>query len=526
VNTLEILNIAAAIVPDRLGLIAPGSPGVRISFAGLLDRSARLAAGLAAAGVERGQRVAMVEVNAPEHAEAYFACARLDAIFVPLNFRSRAGELRWMLRDVDARAVIAGGRYAALLDEALDDGGRRPVAVALGEAAPAGWLSYSGLISGSHASDAAPSAGDDDPTMIIFTSGASARPKGVVLTHASFSSYVVENVTPADPDPASEERTILTVPLYHIAGLQALMAAVYGGRTVVVQPQFEPEGWLKLVQDERVNRAMLVPTMLRALIEHPSFGEFDLSSLRVITYGAAAMSAEVLERAIAAFPQARLINAFGQTESAATITMLGPDDHVLSGSPEEVAKKRRRLGSIGKPLPDVDVRVVDERGEEVPPGVTGEIVARGARLMKGYWGRPDATAEALRGGWLHTGDLGYRDEDGYIFLKGRAREIIKRGGEMISPEEVEEVLERHPAVVEAAVIGVPDAEWGEVVEAVVVVRRDARVTEGELIEHCRRQIASFKKPEAVHFVPALPRNQLGKVLRGQLRDRFGRRPAV
>jgi acyl-CoA synthetase (AMP-forming)/AMP-acid ligase II len=359
--------------------------------------------------------------------------------------------------------------------------------------------------------------------MIIYPSGARPRPKGVVLTHASFSSYVVENVTPADPDPGSEERVILTVPLYHIAGLQALMAAVYGGRTVVVQPQFEPEGWLKLVQDERVTRAMLVPTMLRALIDHPSFGDFDLSSLRVITYGAAAMPGDVLERAIAAFPQAQLINAFGQTESAATITMLGPDDHVLAGTPGEIEKKRRRLRSIGRPLPDVEVRVVDEQGEALPPGVTGEIVARGARLMKGYWERPEATAEALRGGWLHTGDLGYRDEDGYIFLKGRAREIIKRGGEMISPEEVEEVIERHPAVVEAAVIGVPDTEWGEVVEAVVVVRRDARVTEGELIEHCRRQIASFKKPEAVHFMPALPRNQLGKVLRGQLRDRFGRR---
>jgi acyl-CoA synthetase (AMP-forming)/AMP-acid ligase II len=524
-NTLDILNIAASIVPERPALIAPGNPGVRVSYGELLDRSARLAAGLAAAGVGRGQRIALVEVNTPEHAEAYFACARLDALFVPLNFRSRSGELRWMLRDVDADAVIAGSRYTALLDEALDDGGRRPLAVALGEVAPAGWTPYTALVSGSPPSDAVPSAGDDDPTMVIFTSGASARPKGVVLTHASFSSYVVENVTPAEPDPASEERTILTVPLYHIAGLQALMAAVYGGRTVVVQPQFEPESWLRLVQDERVNRAMLVPTMLRALVEHPSFGDFDLSSLRVITYGAAAMPGDVLERAIAAFPQAQLINAFGQTESAATITMLGPEDHVLTGTPEEVERKRLRLRSIGRPLPDVDVRVVDERGEELPPGATGEIVARGARLMKGYWGRPEATAEALRGGWLHTGDLGYRDDDGYIFLKGRAREIIKRGGEMISPEEVEEVIERHPAVVEAAVIGVPSAEWGEVVEAVVVVRRDARVTEGELIEHCRRQIASFKKPEAVHFVPALPRNQLGKVLRGQLRDRFGRRPA-
>ena len=233
------------------------------------------------------------------------------------------------------------------------------------------------------------------------------------------------------------------------------------------------------------------------------------------------MPAGVLERAIKAFPHARFINAFGQTESAATITMLGPDDHVLAGTPEQVEKKRRRLRSIGRPLPDVEVRVVDAQGAVVEAGVVGEIVARGPRLMKGYWGRPQATAEVLKEGWLHTGDLGFRDEDGYIFLQGRAREIIKRGGEMISPEEVEETLQGHPAVAEAAVIGVPDPDWGEVVRAVVVLKSAARATEAELIEHCRQQIASFKKPDKVHFVDALPRNQLGKVLRAELRARFG-----
>lgn len=520
-NTLDILNIASSIVPDRTALVAGDETAARESYGDLADRGRRLASVLEAVGIKSGDRVAMMEVNAPEHAEAYFACAQIDAIFVPLNFRIRSSELRWMLRDVEARAVIAGDRYASLVSEALSDTGPRPHLIALGDGTTHGWQPYEEAIADSPPSDASPVAGDSDATMIMFTSGTSARPKGVVLTHSSFCSYVFENVTPADPDPGSEERTILTVPLYHIAGVQALMAAIYGGRTTILQPQFEPEGWMRLVQREKINRAMLVPTMLKALVEHPSFGDFDLSSLRLITYGAAAMPAGVLEKAIEAFPNVQFINAFGQTESAATITMLGPEDHVLAGSREQIEKKRKRLRSIGRPLPDVEVRVVDEEGTEVEAGVVGEIVARGPRLMKGYWGRPQATAEVLKEGWLHTGDLGYRDEDGYIFLQGRAREIIKRGGEMISPEEVEETLQAHPAVAEAAVIGVPDPDWGEAVHAIVVLKTAATTTDAELIEHCRQQIASFKKPEKVHFVDALPRSQLGKVLRGELKARFG-----
>jgi acyl-CoA synthetase (AMP-forming)/AMP-acid ligase II len=235
------------------------------------------------------------------------------------------------------------------------------------------------------------------------------------------------------------------------------------------------------------------------------------------------MPLEVLKRALRAFPHARFINAFGQTETAATITMLAPEDHVIPPGlpPEEEERRLKRLTSIGKPLPDVEVRIVDEQGNEVPPGVVGEIVARGPRLMKGYWKQEEATRQTIRGGWLYTGDLGYRDEEGYIYLAGRAKDFIKRGGEMVSPEEVEQCLMAHPAVDEAAVIGVPDEEWGERVRAIVVLKQGARATEEELIEHCRQRLASFKKPESVVFVEELPRNPLGKVLKRVLREQFG-----
>jgi acyl-CoA synthetase (AMP-forming)/AMP-acid ligase II len=265
---------------------------------------------------------------------------------------------------------------------------------------------------------------------------------------------------------------------------------------------------------------MLVPTMLKALVDSESFDDRDLSSLQVVTYGAAAMPVEVLETAMEKLPGVQFINAFGQTETAATITMLTPDDHVLEGDAGEVARKRKRLRSIGRPLPDVEVRIVDESGDETAVGVTGEIVARGDRLMKGYWNSPEATAATILDGWLHTGDLGWRDEGGYIFLAGRAREFIKRGGEMISPEEVEETIELHPAVAESAVIGVEDATWGEVVHAAVVLSPGASASGEELIEFCRSRIAGFKRPEVVHFVDELPRNQLGKIMRGELRERF------
>ena len=232
------------------------------------------------------------------------------------------------------------------------------------------------------------------------------------------------------------------------------------------------------------------------------------------------MPESVILEAIDRFPGVRFINAFGQTETAATITMLPPEDHDLTGTPEEIEKKRRRLRSIGTPLADIEVQIVDEEENEVPVRQTGEIVARGARLMKGYWG-DDANNGVSSSGWLHTGDLGYRDEDGYIFLTGRAREIIKRGGEMISPEEVEEILERHEAVREASVIGVPDTTWGEVVHAVVAIHDGATVTEEDLIEHTRQALASYKKPDRVHFVDALPRNALGKVIRPQVKELVG-----
>jgi acyl-CoA synthetase (AMP-forming)/AMP-acid ligase II len=259
------------------------------------------------------------------------------------------------------------------------------------------------------------------------------------------------------------------------------------------------------------------------VIDHQDFAKYDLSSLQVITYGAASMPFEVISKAIKVMPWVKFINAFGQTETASTITALGPEDHVIEGTDEEKEKKLKRLSqSIGRPLPDVEVKILDEQGKELPPFEIGEIVAKGPRMMTGYWHDEQKTKQAFTpDGWLITSDRGWRDEDGYIFLAGRGDDMIIRGGENISPEEVEDVLHSHPKVEEAAVIGVPDPEWGQLPLAVIVLKKGQVATAEELMEYCRAKLASFKRPRSVVFVDALPRNPMGKVLRKALREQYG-----
>ena len=515
-NTSEFLNITALIVPERPAIVFDGKT---ITFQELVDRVNRLAAVLQNAGVGPGDRVATIQVNCNEHIEAYFASAQLDAVYVPINFRSTADEIEFMISDSAAKVVIAGERYLDLIDEVRSHLSSVSVYIGLDQTHKTGWVNYDQVIGESSSDPKFPNDDGDDLTMVMFTAGTTGSPKGVMLSHESFSSYILSNVSPADID--QNEKNILTVPMYHIAGIQAVMAAIYGGRTLIIQRQFEPVEWMNLVQSEQANRAMMVPTMLKILMDHSDFEKYDLSSLEVITYGAAPMPLEVIRKAIDKFPETHFINAFGQTETAATITMLPPEDHILQGSEEEIQKKLKRLTSIGKPLQDVEVSIVDENGKPVERGETGEIVAKGSRLMKGYWNQEEATAEALRGGWLYTGDLGYMDDDDYIFLSGRAKDFIKRGGEMVSPEEVEQVLHSHPNVDEAAIIGVPDVQWGERVRAIIVPIEGKVIDEQEIVSYCRDRLASFKKPESVVVVQELPRNPLGKVLKTVLREQYG-----
>ena len=486
-----------------------------LTYAELADRSNRLANALAERGVRAGDRIAVMDVNTPMHFEAYFAAARLDAIYVPLNFREHGEEVGYPLRHAAPKVIAAGERYVSLID-GLDASAELLLTNGSGSQ---GWDSLDALIHDADPDEMFfPEQPPEETAVLLFTAGTTGLPKAVMLSHASFTSFMLTSMDPPDPD--TEESTILTLPLYHVAGLQAALAGVFGGRTIILQHQFEPHEWMALVQKHRVERALIVPTMLKQLLDHPEFDRHDLSSLRVVTYGGASMPPSLIERALPLLPGVQFINAFGQTETGSTIAMVPPEDHVLSGPPELVEKRRKRLSSIGRPLPDVEVRIVQEDGQDLPLGETGEIVARGPRLMRGYWGQPDATADTVHDGWLYTGDLGYQDEDGYIYLSGRAKDFIKRGGEMVAPEEVEHILHACPGVEECAVIGLPDETWGERVVAVVVSTPGVELPEESLLDACQG-LARFKRPEQVIFVGELPRNSLGKVLKNQLRAQLG-----
>ena len=512
--TPELLNIPAAICPDRSAVIFEGS---HQSFAQLDQRSSKLAESLLRQGIKYGDRVAMLEVNTPKVVEAYFACAKIGAAFVPLDFRARQDELKYRLEDSGAQAIFLGERY---LPMAAALGSNRKI-ISLVAAANPEMLGIDSLIENGREDNLPDTPGDEsDMSVLMYTSGTTGVAKGVMLSHQSFTEYSLNNVDPADPE--KQESNILTVPLFHIAGMQAMMAAVWGGRTSVLQRQFEPVEWMRLVQEHRVDRAMMVPTMLKMLMDHADFSKYDLDSLKVITYGAAPMPFEVIKKAIELFPSAGFINAFGQTESGATITMLGVEDHKLVGSPEEVAKKLKRLSSAGKALPGVEIRIKDPDGKDQPVFENGEIVVRTKRAMKGNLGKQEATAETIDPeGFLHTGDAGYLDEEGYLFISGRMRDTIKRGGEFVPPAEVEDTLMSHPSIADAAIIGVPDDTWGETIRAVVVLNPGQSVTLEELRSFGRQRMATYKLPDSLVIVDELPRNPMGKVLKAELKKVYG-----
>jgi acyl-CoA synthetase (AMP-forming)/AMP-acid ligase II len=517
VNTTDFLSIANAICPERDCIVFEGK---RWSYAQTWGRVNRLANALRMIGAEKGDRIGILQVNCNQYVETYYASAMMGAIFVPLNFRAKSDELSYMITNAEAKILFAGSRYLEMVDRMLPELPTVKHCILI-DRKDEKKLYYEDVVGSASSDESFLEVGDEDITMLMYTAGTTGRPKGVPLRHSAFVSYVLENVDPASPD--IEEKNLLTVPLYHVAGIQAMLAAIYGGRTLVMMRQFEVKEWLEAIQGEKATRAMLVPTMLKRVIDDPDFNRYNLSSLKVITYGAAPMPFEVINKAIKMMPWVKFINAFGQTETASTITALGPGDHRIEGTEEEKERKLKRLiSSIGKPLPDVEVKIVDEEGRALPSLEVGEIWARGPRIMTGYWRDEQRTSQVMTGdGWLRTGDIGWMDEEGYIYLAGRGDDMIIRGGENISPEEVENILHSHPKVEEAAVIGVPDPEWGQEPRAVVVLKRGEKATSEEMIEFCRSRLSGFKRPRSVVFIDSLPRNPMGKVLRKKLREEYG-----
>ncbi len=518
----EFLDLSAMLVPERTAIAFEGE---RYSYARLKERVNCLADSLSRLGLEKGERTAILEVNCNEYVEACFATLKVGGIFAPLNFRIREEELVYLVNKAEPKILFVGSRYVDMVNGVRSQLTSVKHLVSI-DGKYEGMESYDELIaSGSVEEKTYAEIQEEDVAILMFTAGTTGFPKGVPQDHNGYSSYVLTNVDPPDIE-APPETNVLVMPLYHVAGIQALMAGIYGGRTIALMRQFDEKEWFETVQREKATRVMVVPTMLKRIVEYPDFDKYDLSSIRVITYGAAACPYEVLRKTIERFPGRALINAFGGTETSSTIAALRAADQVITGheSEAEREKKLKRLAtSIGLPLDDVEIQVRDEKGKSLPAGKIGEIVVRSPRIMKGYWKDEAKTKEAFTAdGWYRTGDMGYVDEEGYIYLSGRGDDVIVRGGENIGPDEVESVLYSHPKVEEAAVIGIKDIEWGQQVRAVVRLKKDETATEEEIIDFCRPRLAGFKRPSSVVFVKEeLPKTSTGKVLRRVLREQHG-----
>jgi fatty-acyl-CoA synthase len=480
------------------------------TYGELRDFSRRVANGLIGLGIEELDRVAVLSSNRLEYMEIEVGIAAARAIMVPLNWRLRAGELANLLRRSSARAIIVEDRFAPMILELRRSGEIPDLRTVIALDGDAGDLGYDEVCYSSPA-DPPPRTGTmDDPHEIIFTSGTTGQPKGVVWTNGAVLWNSLQQVIDYQLGP--QHSTYAVIDLYYIGGRHDFTWAVlHQGGTVHVKrsSNFDAEDVIRYVAERRVTHILWVPTMLYEILRLPTLPDYDTSCLKMIMCGGQAVSVATTERAQEAFPQTDFIQVYGLTEGGGSVTFVRPED------------AHAKPGSAGKPSVHVDIRLVDSDGVEVPTGVDGEILVRAPSVTAGYWDEPELTARLIVDGWLHTGDMGRFDDDGFLFISGRKGDMIISGGMNIFPAEIESVLREHPAVADVAVIALPDEKWGETVCAVIEATPGVAIVEHELIEFCTERLASYKKPTSIRVVDELPRTPGGKPKKFLLRERFG-----
>jgi long-chain acyl-CoA synthetase len=504
---LQGLRRACQINPNGVATIDGGR---RQSWSQFRDRVARFASALRTAGVQRGDRVAILALNGDAYLEYFYAVPWAGALVVPLNTRLAAAELVAIVNDSGAVGLLVDDTFAALLPQLIPNLTTVRGAWVSGAAVPpAGALSLNAAID---AADpvAAAEAQPDDLYGIFYTGGTTAASKGVMLSHGN----IVANAMNMLTEVAFNSRSVYlhAAPMFHLADCSATFSLTMAGGTHTFMPRFDPLAVMQVIQDRGVTNSILVPAMIGALVNAPAIGDYDLTSLAGLLYGGQSISEAVLRRAMECLPACGFVQAYGMTELSPVATFLSTTDHVTDGAGAS------RLRAAGRAAPTVEIRIGDDQDREVPRGTVGQILVRGPVVMKGYWNQPALTAEALRGGWMHTGDGGYMDDEGFVFVVDRIKDMIITGGENVYSAEVENAIYRHPAVAMCAVIGVPDEQWGERVHAVIALKPGQTTTEAEVVAHCRQLIAGYKCPRTVSLrTEPLPLSGAGKVLKTVLR---------
>jgi acyl-CoA synthetase (AMP-forming)/AMP-acid ligase II len=485
----------------------------RLTYREFNDRVNRLANGLISLGLEKGDRVALFSPNRHQILEAFYACHKAGLVTVPLNARASPLEVVQMLNNSESNALMLGEEFVQQIEAVRLElpSVRHFISTCR---TPPSMTDYETLLKNASSEEPKADVGLDDLVSIEYTSGTTGSLKAAMLTHRNFLSMSRKEAMIPGLDLDGNSVVCHVAPVTH-GTIALVLPAIWCGACNLILPGFDVKLLLETVQKEKITHIMLVPTMINFVLAFPELKNYDLSSIRTLLYAASPMPAERVKEAAKAFGPV-LIQNYGCHESSALITYLPKEDHMYEGDP----RKLRRLASAGVPNMESDVRVVNEQGEDVRPGDVGEIIERGDDTMLGYWRDPQLTAETIVDGWLHTKDMATVDEDGYIYIVDRKSDMIISGGFNVYPFEVEQVLYRHPAVFEAAVIAVPDEQWGESVKAIVVLKKGAGASEEELIEHCRRHLAAYKKPRSVDFVTELPKNAHGKVLRRILRQKY------
>ncbi len=466
-------------------------------------------------GIEPGDRFAVLAASSHEYLELYHAAFLGAGIINPLNLRLAGKELDYIVGDSGTEVVFVDKHFAEPFAAAMASGdqpGRIRKVVFIGDGDGPHDVRYDALIAGGEPEVPAEPE-EDDPVVLMYTGGTTGLPKGVLVSqraemlncyHCAITLKVFDE----------EDVTLIQTPIFHAASMVGLLSGAFSGGSIVLMPMFEPGAVIDLIEQYKVTTTTMVPTMIGMMLNHPGFSPERLESLRVLVYGASPMPAAILDKLIELFPNLQIAQGYGMTESSSVLTFLTPDQH-FPGNP--------RLRSVGRPLTGVELSIQDDAGNILPNGESGEVCAKGGNYMSEYWNKPEATAEAFRGGWYHTGDAGYLDDDGYLFLVDRIKDMIVTGGENVYSVEVENAISTHAAVSQVAVVGIPSEQWGEAVHAVVVLEEGAEVTDVDIINHTRASIAGYKVPKSIEFrTEPLPLSGAMKVLKRALREPYWR----